>query len=56
LEILLQLYGVICKNCGEECFNPCFIGNPSATPKHLYNHVSRNRFNPCFIGNPSATK
>ena len=36
-------------------FNPCFIGNPSATEmrdKLIADEIS---FNPCFIGNPSAT-
>jgi len=44
------------KQLKELGFNPCFIGNPSATivlkPLKRMIKVS---FNPCFIGNPSAT-
>ena len=36
-------------------FNPCFIGNPSATALALILNQDCPSFNPCFIGNPSAT-
>ena len=36
-------------------FNPCFIGNPSATSQTAKFAGKAISFNPCFIGNPSAT-
>jgi len=39
----------------QECFNPCFGGFCSKTPKFLSRIIPLLRFNPCFGGFCSKT-